>query len=95
MSRLVPLIFVNLLATSAAASPTIDPQFGGHAVIQRDRSIDAGSANGAEKMAEFVLNDDITIQINGKKNTNARTSSARLTSNLGSRRVIVMTPAPG
>jgi len=51
MSRLVPLIFVNLLATSAAASPTIDPQFGGHAVIQRDRSIVlSGTAEPSERL---------------------------------------------
>jgi len=33
------LIPVALLASSAAASPTLDPQFGTHAVIQRDRPI--------------------------------------------------------
>jgi len=33
------LIPVALLASSAAGSPTLDPQFGTHAVIQRDRPI--------------------------------------------------------
>lgn len=33
------LILAGLLASSAAAAPTIDPQFGSHAVIQRGRAI--------------------------------------------------------
>src|SRR5690349_18447492 len=65
-----------------------------HASTHFERSIDSGGENGAEKMAEFVLNDDITIQISGKKNTSASTSSATLISRLGSRRAVT-TPAPG
>ena len=38
------------------------------ASTQRERSIDVGSANGAEKMAGFVLKLDRTIQTIGKKN---------------------------
>jgi sialate O-acetylesterase len=33
------LIFVVLLASAASAAPTIDPQYGDHAVIQRDKPV--------------------------------------------------------
>jgi len=39
MSRFASLIVFSLLASPAAAAPTIDPQFGSHAVIQRDKPI--------------------------------------------------------
>jgi len=38
LARLL-LILLGSVATSAAAAPTIDPQYGDHAVIQRDRPI--------------------------------------------------------
>src|SRR5689334_17450263 len=65
-----------------------------HASTHFERSIDSGGENGAEKMAEFVLNDDMTIQINGKKNTSASASSATLVSRPGRRRAVTG-PAPG
>jgi sialate O-acetylesterase len=39
MSARSTLTLAGLLASSAAAAPTIDPQYGAHAVIQRDRPI--------------------------------------------------------
>ena len=39
MPARTPLILLALLATSAAGAPSIDPQFGSHAVIQRGRPV--------------------------------------------------------
>src|SRR5437868_10064743 len=38
------LIFVSLFASAAAAAPTIDPQFGSHAVIQRGKPVTVSGA---------------------------------------------------
>lgn len=52
MSARSLLIVSALLASSAAAAPTIDPQFGSHAVIQRDKPIIlSGTAVPGEKVA--------------------------------------------
>ena len=51
MSARAPLILSALLATSAAAAPRIDPQFGSHAVIQRDRpAVLSGEASPGERL---------------------------------------------
>jgi len=39
MSARASLILISLLSSAAPAAPAIDPQFGSHAVIQRDRPI--------------------------------------------------------
>lgn len=39
MSARAPLILTALLASVASAAPTLDPQFGDHAVIQRDKPV--------------------------------------------------------
>ena len=39
MSARPPLILAALLGSAATAAPTIDPQFGDHAVIQRGKAI--------------------------------------------------------
>ena len=41
MSARPLLILAGALASAAAAAPTIDPQFGDHAVIQRGKPIAA------------------------------------------------------
>lgn len=45
------LILPGLLASSAVAAPTIDPQFGDHAVIQRDKPVVlSGTASAGERL---------------------------------------------
>ena len=52
MSARASLILSALLSSSAAAAPTIDPQFGAHAVIQRGRPIIlSGSAAPGERLS--------------------------------------------
>jgi sialate O-acetylesterase len=51
MSARASLILLGLLASSAGAAPTIDPQFGSHAVIQRDKPIAlTGTAAAGERV---------------------------------------------
>jgi sialate O-acetylesterase len=52
MSTRSLLILAALLSSSAIAAPTLDPQFGGHAVIQRDKPIVlSGTAAANEKVS--------------------------------------------
>jgi sialate O-acetylesterase len=52
MSARSALILLGLLASGAAASPTIDPQYGDHAVIQRGKPVHlSGTAAPGERVA--------------------------------------------
>lgn len=59
------VILAALLATSANAAPTIDPQFGSHAVIQRGRSILlTGTADANERLTVTFAGASRTVSAN-------------------------------
>ena len=52
MSARASLTLLALLASSAGAAPAIDPQFGSHAVIQRDKPVTlSGTAAAGEHVS--------------------------------------------
>ena len=61
MSARSLLILSALLASSALATPTLDPQFGDHGVIQRGRSVLlSGTANPRERVTVSLGGDTRT-----------------------------------
>jgi sialate O-acetylesterase len=69
MSARSPLIALALLASAASAAPTIDPQYGDHAVIQRGKPVIlSGSATPGERLAiSFAgANASSTANANGR-----------------------------
>jgi sialate O-acetylesterase len=79
MSARPVVIFAALLATQAAAAPTIDPQFGDHAVIQRGRPVMlSGTATAGEPLTvSFAgLRDPVTAGTSGRWTATFPTRSA-------------------
>ena len=67
MSARPLLIPFALFASSALAAPTIDPQFGTHAVIQRGREIDlTGSASANERLVVNFAGEEKTVTADSK-----------------------------
>ena len=67
MSARPLLIPLALLASGALAAPTIDPQFGTHAVIQRGRPIDlTGGASANERLVVSFAGKDKTVTSDSK-----------------------------
>ena len=69
MSVRALLIFSALLASGAAAAPTLDPQFGSHAVVQRGRPILLSGAS--------APNERVTISFAGEQQTATADSHGR------------------
>jgi sialate O-acetylesterase len=63
MSARSTLILFGLLASGAAAAPTIDPQYGDHAVIQRGKPVHlSGTAVPGERLTvSFASKDRVTV----------------------------------
>ena len=72
------LILPGLLASSALAAPTIDPQFGDHAVIQRDKPIVlSGTASPGERL---------TVAFGDERRSTAADARGRWQASFGARK---------